>query len=179
MEFSGFSACFILQLFGFFGFFLGGKRQVHKSVLWLGVLGTGTGTKLLFRVVFSSAAFECYGTVMYLENGCTQEILLQITLREPRSRMCSAVFTKLDMMAIFHPFLEANVICVSSSLVVPLLLVSSRSKGEATQVLSQLEGEVCLTGRVLRAVVSCLCFCSHWYFLIVTMFSFQLSFLIP
>lgn len=27
-------------------------------------------------VVFSSAVFESYGSVMYLENGCTQEILL-------------------------------------------------------------------------------------------------------
>lgn len=123
--------------------------------------------------------YTCYGSVMYLENGCTQEILLQITLRELRSRTCSVVVTKLDMLALFNPLREANVICVSPSLVVPLLQVSSRSKGEATQVLSQLEGEVCMTGRVLRAVVSCLCFCSHWYFLIVTLFSFQLSFLIP
>lgn len=129
--------------------------------------------------MFSPAVFECYGSVMYLENGCTQEILLQIMLREPRSRMCSAVFAKLDMITPFNPFLEPNIICISPSLVVPLLQVSSRSKGEATQVLSQLEGEVCLTGRVLRAVVSCLCFCSHWYFLIVTLFSFQLSFLDP
>lgn len=54
-----------------------------------------------------------------------------------------------------------------------------RSKGEDTQGLSHLEEEVCLTGRVLRAVVSCLCFCSHWYFLIVTSLSVRLSFLIP
>lgn len=93
--------------------------------------------------------------------------------------MCSAVFTKLGIIAHFNSFLEANVICLSPSLVVLLLRVSIRSKGEATQALSQLEGEVCLTGRVLRAVVSCLCFCSHWYFLIVTLFSFQLSFLVP
>lgn len=57
---------------------------------------------------------------MYLENGCTLEIPPQITLSEPRMRTCSAGISKLDMMAIFHPFLEANVICVSPSLVVPL-----------------------------------------------------------
>lgn len=101
---------------------------------------------------------------------------LSILLGESRSKTCSTAISKLDMIAIIHLFLEANVFCAVFS---GNRTASSRTKGEATQFLSQLDGEVSLTGRVLRAVVSCLCFCSHWYFLMVTLFSFRLSFLIP
>lgn len=105
-----------------FNHFCNGKSQVDKSncygwVCWGPVWEPRTW--FLSPVVFSSAVFEWHGTFMYLENGCTLEIPSQITLSEPKSGMCSAGFSKLDIMAIFHPFLETNVICVSPSLVVP------------------------------------------------------------
>lgn len=96
--------------------------------------------------------------------------------KQARSRMCFAGFGKPDRTVILLPIpgsMHQLCRCFSSS------PTAGRSKGEATQGLSHLEEEVCLTGRVLRAVVSCLCFCSHWYFLIVTSLSFRLSFLIP
>lgn len=96
-------------------FFLTEKWSKQIWLLWVHVLETSMGTKNLISI--PSGVFEW--SFMYLENGCTLETPSQIALSEPRSRMCSAVFSKLGIMAIFQLFLEANVIC-APPLVVPL-----------------------------------------------------------